>query len=44
MIKAFDTIWIIKRYKNDDVIMNEFIAENANGERMIFKSSIILNR
>ena len=44
MIQAFDTIWIIKRYKNDDVIMNEFIAENANGERMIFESSIILNR
>ena len=43
MIKAFDTKWIIKRFKNNDLIMDAFIMENANGDRMIFKSAIPLS-
>jgi len=40
MIKEFDAKWIIKRYKNDDLIMDDLLIENANGERMIFKCPI----
>ena len=40
MIKAFNTKWIIKRYKDGALIMDDFIMENTNGDRMIFKCSI----
>jgi hypothetical protein len=41
MIKAFDTKWIIRRFRNGELIMDDFMIENEQGERMIFKCQLL---